>query len=190
MLGHVFARLLTTEEGRAAVLAQGNETLKAFTEQMKYKTRVPSLIDFFRNLLIDRSTQTIINLQNTLLIPYLCFFVLPPLCQSDPQVEIRIEDLSEVLQKHKIDDTSGLTASPIQFSEDTRLRKTICDVFELLCGSIAGRSELRKHKVYEVLRVWHTLEKEDEIRDQIDHVVQFVARTEDELSNDTDTTNV
>ena len=62
---------------------------------------------------------------------------------------------------------------------DPKLRLAIVDILLLLCGTRSGREKLRKVKVYEVIKKVHLQERDEDIQERIESLVNMLMRDEE-----------
>ncbi|CAI5714348.1 unnamed protein product [Hyaloperonospora brassicae] len=87
----------------------------------------------------------------------------------------------------ELDEDDKMGMNPVVYSQGTRkkrehdrlVRLAAVDCLLLLCTTRNGRKELRRKKVYPIIRDAHLVEPDDEIGDQIYKLVDFLIRDED-----------
>ena len=82
-------------------------------------------------------------------------------------------------------DADDLDRMPLEISLESRhqpvesdllLRLRVVECFLLLCSTWLGREHLRKQYIYPVLREWHKLETDEEIKQTTEKVVEMIIR--------------
>ncbi|KAF4320627.1 hypothetical protein BBO99_00004795 [Phytophthora kernoviae] len=87
----------------------------------------------------------------------------------------------------EIDEDDKLGMNPVVYSQgkkkkrenDRLVRLAAVDCLLLLCTTLSGRKELRRKKVYPIIRNAHLVEPDEEIGDQIYKLVDFLIRDEE-----------
>lgn len=98
-------------------------------------------------------------------------YILLPLCGPE---EFDLEE------QEKFPDELQLLPPDKQREGDSKIRLMLVETLILLCATRQGREELRNKGVYEIVKVTHKVEPDDEVRVAIERLVNLLMRGEPE----------
>jgi hypothetical protein len=62
---------------------------------------------------------------------------------------------------------------------DPKLRMNLVEILLLLCGTVNGRNKLRNVKAYDVVKKLHLIERDEDVQEMIERVVNMLMRDEE-----------
>ncbi|EDQ89296.1 uncharacterized protein MONBRDRAFT_32489 [Monosiga brevicollis MX1] len=181
-LANVLFNITQTSEGRRLVMARTNEgcviqRLLPFTQYVDSRIRRGGVIGALRNCCFEYQDHEWLLSPEVDLLPYLLLPLAGPEEFDDEDMDGMPDDLQYLPPDKKRD-------------MDADIRMMLLEALLQLAATRGMREQMRRNKVYPILREYHKWEPLDDVRDACEQVVQLLINEEHDLAPNLHEVNV